>query len=184
MRITGLLSVCDLIMVVAILFLAPCSCESFIDESALQQEDTKAAYLGIEETEINGEEDGYEDNGEVYGTFPDELVPLMLADPHAEPSSRDKESRDWAYSEDFEHDGYEDYKGEFPKDSEWARSEPAEGEDFAEGKFNGAVGTDEETDDWNVAGNSERVGDDVDKDLADEEDESRGKQVNVLSWRD
>ena len=173
-----------LLMVVAILFHAPCSCEPFIDEPALQKGDVKAAYLGIKETEMKDEKDGYEDNGEGYDTFPDELVPLWSENLQAEPSSRDKE----VYSDDFEDDDYEDYNGELPKDSKWALSdiakgEPAEGEDSAEVKFNGAVDGDEETYDWNLAGNSERVGDDVGKDRADEEGESKGMQVNVLSYQ-
>ena len=171
-----------LLMVVAILFHAPCSCEPFIDEPALQKGDVKAAYLGIKETEMKGEEDGYEDNGEVYDIFPDELVPLWSENLQAEPSSRDTD----VYSDDFEDNDYENYNGELPKDSKLALSdadkgEPAKGEDPAEEKFNGAVDGDEETVDWNVAGNSERVGDDVGKDRADEEGESRGKHVNVLS---
>lgn len=180
---------CASFMVVAILFLAPCSCESFIDEPALQQGDVQAANLDIEETEMKGEEDGYEDNGEVHGTFPDELVPLRLADRQAEPSSRDKERRDWVYSEDFSDDGYEEYNGEFLKDSESvvsdvAEGEPAEGEDFAEEKFNGDVGTYEEIDDWNVAGNSETVVGDVRKDLADAEGKSRTTGEDAIKTND
>lgn len=92
----------------------------------------------------------------------------------------------WVHSEDFHDDGYEVYNGELPRDSEWglsdvANGEPAEREDFAEKKFNGAVDTYEETDDWNVAENSETVGDDVEKDLADEKGESRGKHADILS---
>lgn len=134
---------------------------------------------------MKGEEDGYEDNGEDYDTFPDEAVVLRLADRQEEPSSRDKERRNWVHSEVFHDDGYEDYNGELPRDSEWglsdvANGEPAEREDFAEKKFNGAVDTYEETDDWNVAENSEIVGDDAEKDLA-EKGESRGKHADILS---
>ena len=136
-------------LVVAILFLAPCSCDSLIDEPAFQQSDVQAAYLDVEETEMEGEEDD-------------------------------------VHSEDFHDDGYEDYNDEFPRDSEWepsdfANGERAEGEDFAENKFNDAVGTYEETDDWNLAGNSETVGGDVEKDLVDEGGESRGKHAHILS---
>ena len=180
---------CAFVMVVAILFLAPCSCETSNDEPALQQGNVKGAYLDMDETEMGGEEDGYEDHGEVYGNFPDESLPLKVADRQAEPSSRDKERRDWVHSEDFPDDGYENYNGEFPKDSEWglsdvAKGEPAESDDFAEEKFNGAVGNYEETEDWDAAENSETVGpvvDDVEKDLADEEGGSRGKHVDILS---
>lgn len=134
---------------------------------------------------MKGEEDGYEDNGEDYDTFPDEAVVLRLADRQEEPSSRDKERRNWVHSEVFHDDGYEDYNSELPRDSEWglsdvANGEPAEREDFAEKKFNGAVDTYEETDDWNVAENSETVGDDAEKDLA-EKGESRGKHADILS---
>ena len=175
---------CAFVMVVAILFLAPCSCETSNDEPALQQGDVQGAYLDMDETEMGGEEDGYEDHGEVYGNFPDESLPLKVADRQAEPSSRDKERRDWVHSEDFHDDGYENYNSKFPKDSEWALSdvakgEPAESEDFAEEKFNGAVGTYEETEDWDAAENSETVGGDVEKDLADEEGGSRGKHVDL-----
>ena len=173
---------CASFMVVAILFLAPCSCESFVDEPALQQEDSKAVYHEPEETEMEGEEDGLEDDGEDYGTFPDELDPLRLA----EPFNRDKERRDWVYSEDFDDDGFdEDNNAEFPKDSEWELSDVAEeepnGEDLAEKKFNGDLGR--ETDDWDVTENSETVRGNVEKDLklADEEGERKGKHVNILS---
>ena len=189
MKITRLLSMYPSLTVVAILFLAPCSCESFNDEPALQQ-GVQAAYLDMEETEMEGEEDGYEDNGEHFGTFPDEPVLLRLADRQTEPSSRDNERRDWVHSEDFHDDGYENYNGDFPKDSEWGLSdvtkgEPAKSEDFAEENFNGAVGTYGETDDWKAAEISETVGltvsdGDVEKDLADEEGGSRGKQ-GILS---
>ena len=192
MKINRLLSRCAFFMVVAILFLAPCSCETFNDKPALQQGDVQAAFLDMDETEMEGEDDGYEDHDEVYGTFPDEPVPLRLADRQTEPSSRVKERRDWVHSEDFHDDGYENYNGEFPRDSEWglndiAKGEPAGSEDFAEEKFNGAVGTYEETDDWDAAENSETVGptffsdDDVEKDLADEEGGSKGKHVDILS---
>lgn len=134
---------------------------------------------------MKGEEDGYEDNGEDYDTFPDEAVVLRLADRQEEPSRRDKERRNWVHSEVFHDDGYEDYNSELPRDSEWglsdvANGEPAEREDFAEKKFNGAVDTYEESDDWNVAENSEIVGDDAEKDLA-EKGESRGKHADILS---
>lgn len=184
MNINRLLSMRASFMVVTILFLAPCSCESFNDEPALQQGDVQAAFLDMEETEMKDEEDGYEDNGEDYVTFPDEALPLRLADRRTEPSSRDKTRGNWVHSEEFHDDGYEDYNGEFPKDFEWgvsdvAKGEPAEREDFAERKFNGAVGTYEETDDWNVAGNSETVDSDIEKDLADEGGESRGKHPDI-----
>ena len=177
---------CAPIMVIAILCFAPCSCESFIDEPELQQEDVQAAHLDMEETEMKGEEDGYEDNGEDLGTFPDEPVHLRLGDRQAESSSRSKERRDWLYSKDLDDDGYEEYNGEFPKDSQRglsdvAKGEPAEGEDFAEEKFSSAVGTYEETDDWSVADKSETVGGYVQRDLADEEGEGRGKHVDILS---
>lgn len=183
MKLTRRLSMCASFMVIVILFLAPCSWEYFIDESASQQGDFKAKHFALEETETKGGEDENEYHGEVYGTFPDEPVPLRVGDRQAELLSRDKETRDWVYSEDFEDDDYEEYNGEFPKDSEWGLSdvvkgETADGEDFAEGTFNGSVGTYEKTDNWDVAGDSERVGGDVEKDLAEGEDKSRGKHVD------
>ena len=176
---------CAFFMVVAILFLAPCRCETFNDEPALQQGDVQAAFLDMDETEMEGEEDGYEDHDEVYGTFPDEALPLRVADRQKEPSSRGEERRDWVHSEDFHDDGSETYNGDFPRDSEWglrdvAKGEHAESEDFADEKFSGAVGTHEETEDWKTAENSETAGGDVEKDLADEEGGSRGKQ-GILS---
>ena len=60
---------------------------------------------------MKGKEDRCEDNGEVYGTFPDEPVSLRLEGLQAKPSNREKERRDWVCSEDLEDDGYEDYNG-------------------------------------------------------------------------